>query len=211
MVAAARRKSGSSANRRQEILDAARHAFLARGYAATTIDSIAAKVEISPALIYKHFNGKPALFASIVEEGLDRLHTTLKEGIAHQRPGRDALRAVAAAYLRFYREQRDYFNVLNFYDHVHGQTPFPPPHRDKIQQQVVACLQVVAEVLEAGHAGGAFAVPDPWQTANVFWGAFNGILLLEAHGKTRLAQTDLEPLLDGMLTMFERAIETDQA
>ncbi len=206
---AARRKSTPHTHRRQEILDAARQSFLARGYSATTIDSIAAKVEISPALIYKHFNGKPALFASIVEEGLDRLHATLSDATASAPPGPEAVRALAHAYLRFYREQRDYFNVLNFYDHVQGQTPFPPPHRECIQEKVVGCLQVVADALKAGQANGTFRMLDAWETANVFWGAFNGILLLEAHGKTRLAETDLEPLLEVMLQMFHRAIEIE--
>lgn len=209
-VHAARRKISSPANRRREILDAARQAFLAKGYAATTIDSIAAQVAISPALIYKHFNGKPALFASIVEEGLDRLHAALSQGVLHQPPGRLAFRAVARAYLGFYREQRDYFNVLNFYDHVQGQTPFPHPHKEEIQKRVIACLRVVSDVLQAGQNAGEFRVRDAWQTANVFWGAFNGILLLEAHGKTKLTDTALDPLLDVMLDMFERLIAAEE-
>lgn len=208
---AARRKTAQRANRRQEILDAARQAFLARGYGATTIDSIAAKVEISPALIYKHFHGKPALFASIVEEGLDRLHEVLAASTRYQRPGREAMRAITSAYLKFYREQRDYFNVLNFYDHVQGQTPFPHPHREQIQEKVVACLRVVADALDAGQGAGEFQVLDTWHTANVIWGAFNGVLLLEAHGKTRLTQTELDPLLDVLLEMFERALTAPTA
>lgn len=204
-----RRTTEQRAHRRQEILNAARQAFLERGYAAATIDSIAAKVQISPALIYKHFNGKPALFASIVEEGLERLESHLRTAVDTMPPGPQALRALALAYLSFYREQRDYFNVLNFYDHVQGQTPFPHPHKEHIQEKVVACLRVVVDMLEAGERAGHFHLPDSWQTANAFWGAFNGILLLEAHGKTKLTSTDLEPLVNVLLVMFNRALEHD--
>ena len=209
MTVAHRKTTVPRAARRQEILDAARQAFLARGYAAATIDSIAAKVDISPALIYKHFNGKPALFAAIVEEGLDRLRVALESAVQQTPPGLQALRALAAAYLHFYREQRDYFNLLNFYDHVQGQTPSAPPHKDIIQHKVVACLQVVAAMLEDGQRAGAFHVQDSWLTANAFWGAFNGILLLEAHGKTRLAQTDLDPLFHTFMAMVERSLLHD--
>lgn len=205
-MAVVQHSSSTRANRRQEILNAARDAFLARGYAATTIDSIAAKVAISPALIYKHFDGKPALFASIVEEGLDRLRDALASATKDHHEGAPALRAIGKAYLQFYRERTDYFNVLNFYDHVHGQTPFPHPHKENIQEKVTACLRVVADVLEMGQRRGEFRILDTWETANVFWGAFNGILLLDAHGKTRLTQTELTPLLDHLLDMFERSV-----
>lgn len=208
-MAVASKRSHERARRRQEILNAAREAFLARGYAATTIDSIASKVAISPALIYKHFDGKPALFASIVEEGLDRLREELAGAAARHANANDALRALGDAYYHFYREQGDYFNVLNFYDHVHGQTPFPHPYREKIQQKVTACLRVVADVLEQGQRRRELRRHDAWQTANVFWGAFNGILLLDAHGKTKLTQTKLAPLLEQLMDMYIGSVQLD--
>jgi len=204
------RREREREHRRQEILDAARQAFLAKGYGATTIDSIAAKVEISPALIYKHFHGKAALFASIVDEGLDRLYEVLCCAVRPEQTGQRALHAIADAYLCFYVEQRDYFNVLNFYDHVQGQTPFPHPIREQIQSKVVACLRVVSDTLEEGQRKGEFRLHDSWQTANVFWGAFNGILLLEAHGKTKLARTDLQPLINRMLDMFLQSVDVQE-
>src|SRR5687768_16329812 len=47
---------------RDQILDAARTAFSARGFAATTLADIAATLEVTPAAILRHFDSKQALF-----------------------------------------------------------------------------------------------------------------------------------------------------
>jgi AcrR family transcriptional regulator len=73
--------------RRDEILDAAVRLFGDRGFAATTIDAVAAEADVSKRIIYAHFTDTAGLFVAAV----DRLH-------AHgwERPGTDHdLQAVA--------------------------------------------------------------------------------------------------------------------
>jgi AcrR family transcriptional regulator len=52
------------------VLESARHLFLTRGYAATTIASIAETADVSVETIYKAFGGKPGLVRAIWEQGL---------------------------------------------------------------------------------------------------------------------------------------------
>jgi AcrR family transcriptional regulator len=49
---------------RETIVDAARAEFLERGYAATTIRSVARRAEVDPALVYHYFTDKPTLYGS---------------------------------------------------------------------------------------------------------------------------------------------------
>jgi AcrR family transcriptional regulator len=56
---------------RGAILDAARGEFMARGYAATTIRSVARNAEVDPALVYHYFKDKPQLFAAILDLPFD--------------------------------------------------------------------------------------------------------------------------------------------
>ncbi|HEX8410506.1 MAG TPA: TetR family transcriptional regulator [Thermoanaerobaculia bacterium] len=49
---------------RDQILDAARAAFSARGFAATTLADIAGTLEVTPAAILRHFDSKQALFSA---------------------------------------------------------------------------------------------------------------------------------------------------
>jgi AcrR family transcriptional regulator len=50
------------------ILDAATAAFLADGYAATTIEAIARTCRVAKRTIYARWSGKPALFRAVVEQ-----------------------------------------------------------------------------------------------------------------------------------------------
>ena len=56
---------------RGAILDAARREFVARGYAATTIRSVARGAEVDPALVYHYFTDKPQLFAATLDLPFD--------------------------------------------------------------------------------------------------------------------------------------------
>jgi AcrR family transcriptional regulator len=49
---------------REQILDAARAAFSARGFAATTLADIASALGVTPAAILRHFDSKQALFSA---------------------------------------------------------------------------------------------------------------------------------------------------
>ncbi|GAB5450140.1 MAG: hypothetical protein Hals2KO_04680 [Halioglobus sp.] len=52
---------------REQILNAAEDLFARQGYQATTIKQVAAKVAIQGPAIYKHFDGKRALFEEVLE------------------------------------------------------------------------------------------------------------------------------------------------
>lgn len=52
--------------KREAILDAAQVLFLNEGYAATSMDAVAASAGVSKATIYAHFDGKEQLFAAIM-------------------------------------------------------------------------------------------------------------------------------------------------
>jgi AcrR family transcriptional regulator len=58
------------AQRRRDILEAARDAFDASGYAATTIDQVAAMAGISKGSVYNYFHSKRDLFESVFLESL---------------------------------------------------------------------------------------------------------------------------------------------
>jgi len=84
--------------RREQILTAATKAFAAGGFAATSLDAIAAEAGISRAILYRHFDSKTDLYRSV----LDRVSSRLAETVG-QKPGEftgaavDATIAAAAA------------------------------------------------------------------------------------------------------------------
>ena len=65
----ATRRQETAAQTRDAILDVAERRFLAEGFAATTIATIAAEAGVSQASIYKSFGGKPGLVHALTDRG----------------------------------------------------------------------------------------------------------------------------------------------
>jgi AcrR family transcriptional regulator len=74
MTKAVKRRSYDSARRREQaaatrlaVLEAARELFVDRGYAATTIDAIAARADVSPETVYATFKNKRSLLSQVID------------------------------------------------------------------------------------------------------------------------------------------------
>jgi AcrR family transcriptional regulator len=59
--------------RRAAILRAAASAFAERGFAATSMDHVAASAGITRLIVYRHFDTKDALYAAVLQQVRDRL------------------------------------------------------------------------------------------------------------------------------------------
>jgi len=81
-------------------LDAAAHLFMARGYAATSMDAVAKEAGISKATLYAHFASKDALFAEIIAERCRMLEVNTGT-ISHEIPVEEAVRRIGGFWLRF--------------------------------------------------------------------------------------------------------------
>ncbi|MFG2636759.1 TetR/AcrR family transcriptional regulator [Streptomyces sp. NPDC048362] len=68
---------GRSARKHQAIMDAATAAFMAKGYAGTSMDDIAKLAAVSKQTVYKHFSDKEKLFAEIVLATTDRIEAVI--------------------------------------------------------------------------------------------------------------------------------------
>ncbi|ASF13059.1 TetR/AcrR family transcriptional regulator [Nocardia brasiliensis] len=65
------------AQRREQILAAATRAFARGGFAATSLDAVAAEVGVTHVILYRHFASKADLYQAV----LDRTHTRLAEHV----------------------------------------------------------------------------------------------------------------------------------
>ncbi len=79
-----KRKQREKEARREEILDAAAVIFSRKGYAATTLDQIAAEAELAKGTLYNYYKDKQDLVMSLVIRGdlhiKDSLRDSIKEG-----------------------------------------------------------------------------------------------------------------------------------
>jgi AcrR family transcriptional regulator len=91
----------------REIIAAAVHAFRVRGYAATTMSTVAALAGVSPRTLYRYFGSKSELFAATVEEPNAKFIEQLSHLILKS-PLRDAiLSAIENANIKLDDESRE--------------------------------------------------------------------------------------------------------
>lgn len=82
------------------ILDAATHLFLALGYGSTSIEAVARRARISKRTFYHRFDGKPALFAAVVQRIVDRLRPPADVPLLEGANVEEILRRLAGLILR---------------------------------------------------------------------------------------------------------------
>jgi AcrR family transcriptional regulator len=68
----------------ERILDAAENLFSERGFAGTAIRDIASKVQLNPASLYNHFDGKESLYKAVLERTLQPIFLFIERSAGTQ-------------------------------------------------------------------------------------------------------------------------------
>ena len=92
----------TASERRAQLIEVGREVFAERGYAATSVEEIAARAKVSKPILYDHFGGKEGLYAVIVDRELklilDRIVTAVSSGSSRAR-----IEQATLAYLSYVR------------------------------------------------------------------------------------------------------------
>ena len=173
------RKEREFETRRRLILDKATNLFQKNSFACVTLDDIASAIEFSKGTIYNHFGSKEEIYASILVEHLNILLSCLKEAARTGRDTHERLRNSMKAYVRFYREHREYFKLLFFIDLVSDHYRIPDALLKEIRTLKIACLLELQNVVREGVRSGELEGSRPAaQVSMVMWGMINGIIQL---------------------------------
>jgi len=213
ILTTAERRAREKAQRRREILDAARQEFFERGFHRPTMDDLAARAQVSKGTVYLYFESKEEILAHLLLEGLQLLLEGLRAGqqeAALLSPA-DRLRAVAMAYFRFFQEQPSYFRLIMAFD----RGRFEESISSRLYKRVLNCslkgLSLLSQIIEAGKEEGVFDVEDSWQAAGSVWAAINGVLVLMGHPlRQRLLRSDLDTMFQVTLDLVIRGLDNSK-
>jgi AcrR family transcriptional regulator len=200
----AERRAREKAQRRREILDAAREEFFERGFHSPTVDDVAARAEVSKGTIYLYFESKEEILAHLLLEGLGVLLAQMQMACdPESEPQAEAcLRALAGAYLTFCQSYPSYFRLIMAFDRGRFEESISPKLYEQVLNQSLQGLDLVAQSIKAGAASGAFAVVKPWQAAGSVWAALNGVLVLVAHPMRRqMLRSDVDTMYQATLDL----------
>ncbi len=112
------RKERERLQRSNDILEAACRLFESKGFLNTTLQDVAKEAEISVGLIYRYFQSKEDIFASLALKGAEqfdgRLEAIVKKALSgkKQRPIAQVLGEIAQEFFAFYTPYGEYFDML---------------------------------------------------------------------------------------------------
>ncbi|MBN1573213.1 MAG: TetR/AcrR family transcriptional regulator [Deltaproteobacteria bacterium] len=165
----------------EKILKVAKELFFDKGYYGTTIEMITDQAGVSIGTFYFYYKNKIEIYKALQDEGLDILLEMI-DGVV-SRPGlsaKEKLYELAHAYLKYYREHREYFDIIA----ILSATPDELKETDTelsgiINTKAFNVLKKIEGVLNEGVENGEFVPLDTWKATSVFWGLMDGLVLLE--------------------------------
>ena len=140
MDASIARSRLSRDDRMEQTLEAAHALFAQRGYAAVTMDEIAAAVGVTKPLLYNYFGNKERLYIACMERSGDALTATIGEAVGVTTSPGDALGAGVRAFFSFLDSDRAAWAVL--FDET-------LPHAGDLADRVAAYRGLIVELVSA--------------------------------------------------------------
>lgn len=193
----AKRQETERMERKERILAAARKVFLNKGYIGATIRDIALEAELSPGLIYHYFDNKDHVYGQICEEAFHILLATLKQADLAGKPTLVRLEAMARAYIRFYTDYPDYFEIISFKELGFKQVGLTGEIRDKLNQLSLSALSMLHEVVSEGIKSGKIpAYGSSWEITLSFWASIEGIIFIHKRGYLEMFDLNINQILD---------------
>jgi AcrR family transcriptional regulator len=98
--------------RREQLLEVALRLFAVRGFAATTMDDIAAAAGVTKPLLYQHFDSKRALYLELVDSVARDMLVAIDKATSEADGPRQKVEAGLAAYFELVVENQNAFKLL---------------------------------------------------------------------------------------------------
>ncbi len=165
-----------SAERKNQILEAALRVFARRGFHKARMDDIAAEARLSKGALYWYFQGKDAILQALVDKVFSLImRDMLRIAGNHDQPVPERLRQVA----RGAEESVAFFEAaMPFMHEIYALATRPGPVRTAMQGYYRRYKAALADLLAEGMARGELRPHDPAVMAVAFIVQFEGLLLL---------------------------------
>lgn len=193
MVAMSRRAEYSEATRRA-LLDSAAARFLEKGYAATSLDEVAAGARVTKGAVYHHFSSKRALYEALTEEVEQQAVAAIVEAASQHESPWDGALAGLDAFLHLCVDPT--YSRLCF-----QEGPAVMGFDDWWRQGEVYFVALTRTMLEGLRSQGLVETDDPEVLSQLLFGSVTAAALLLARSP------DPEALLPRVRSELMRFVE----
>ncbi len=158
-----------SAQRREEILDAAVFEIAQHGYYGTTVSRIAARAGVADGTIYLYFRGKQELLVAIFERAMGRFIAEGRAQLPAEGDAAETLRRIVHLHLALVGRDRD-LAVIFQVELRHTLHFLHLLSRSRIREY----LAILSEVITAGQRTGVFRADlEPLLAAKAVFGVLD--------------------------------------
>jgi TetR/AcrR family acrAB operon transcriptional repressor len=201
-----RKTKAEAALTREQVLRAALEVFRRQGYAASTLDDIAAAAGLTRGAIYWHFRGKADLYRTLVEEGFARAGVPAQGFAVKDAPVHDAVGHFIRTSLIYVEDDELYQGVIELTLFQSGPLPNQREGGPDKWQATQALVQALTTLLRDGQQREEVRPEvDPSAAALTLVALVNGAILLWFQGNKTfslptLGETLVDTALRGLLT-----------
>jgi TetR/AcrR family transcriptional regulator of autoinduction and epiphytic fitness len=189
-----------SPEKTEAILKGAMKEFLERGFAATTMDRVAAAAGVSKATVYSHFQDKEGLFAALTQQLVQKKFQTIFSSpdaqIFQQEPD-IVLRHLAITALNFGMGDPQFFNFMRLVIGESGRFP-------EVAQAFVRNIEKTAfrNLRLYFESSPKLKLRDPEATARIFIGALVHYMIVQEmlHGRD-IVPLERDRLIDTLIEL----------
>lgn len=204
---------------REQVLEAARDLFVARGFEGTTLAAIAGELALSPAALLRHAPTKQALFEAAMAPGPDGIRVPLEflaEVDAAARDPREVLREIGERFVPFIEEKLGETIVLWLRSNVlaaatsfdslpllfdREQKPTPPER----------ALALIEGYFRRARRAGRLELSDPRAAAVAFLASLHSYVALHRLARAVDPPLPLERFLDSVVEIWSGGAVRDPA
>jgi AcrR family transcriptional regulator len=151
-----RRRPAPAPDSRQRILDAATAEFALRGFAAATVDRIAARARLNKAMIYYHFHSKQALYTAVLRSIFTTMGDRLTAIASADADPADKLDRFVATFVTE-GQARSHVAPIMLREIAEGGRRLD----DETYGVMVRVVRAMSAILDQGRASGQFGPVDP--------------------------------------------------
>ncbi|MFO7460142.1 MAG: TetR/AcrR family transcriptional regulator [Desulfatiglandales bacterium] len=139
-------------DKRLKLLEKARDHFLTHGYRGASLRNIARDAGLTTGALYHHFRGKDELFVDVCLHGFELMNRRFEsaEKMTEGRPPAERIMAFFDAYVSFFFENRDYYELIERLQINREKLRIPEELMERIKQASSASLAPMVRAISAG-------------------------------------------------------------
>ncbi len=207
MARKARQTRNAEASR-AALIEAGARLFARHGFAATSLDMIAAETGLNKAMVAYYFGSKTGLYQAILDEGVSRVLSRVDVEALEARPPARRLPAFARALARGF-EAAPFLPGMLVQDYLSGEQQMRPDAAASLSRN----FEVTRAIVERGQMAGVFRSADPHQVHLVLIGAIVFFRVtkpfrdsMQAEGRWPVSNPDPEEFAEFVGEMLARGL-----